>query len=362
LSHESTFGAPANEGTTHGHGDLAAAAASPLNLEAARYPFVFQTELAAVGKVLGLIECQLADVNQEVEASVGIVCSGFQGMAQRAQAAVNAAQLVAADESQSTDSENLISKMRRVLESLLANVLSSSQFSQYATDKLIQLEQRLKYVEKIVRDVEKISSKAKMVAMNGRIEAARLGDAGKAFGVVAQETKELASNASETSLSIRKSITELATELSETTAEMQNRSSSDNLRFQESNLVSRQLLSDLDLSHRRMISAIETTTSLSLELRTDIAKSVMAMQFQDRVSQRVAHITETLSDLAARIDPWCAGVQESQTQQCYERWLREMESRYTMESERGTASPTGPSLSKSPPTAGSLADFSAELF
>jgi len=302
-----------------------------------------QTELAAVGKVLGLLEGQLKSINQDVESSVVGICSGFHGMAQRAQAAVVAAQNAT---TQNATTQNATSsgttatnndptlEMQKVLEALLKNVQASCQFSQSAAAKLLHLEQRLASVEKIVGEVEDIAGRAKMVALNGRIEAARLGETGKAFGVVAQETKELADKAAQTSQAIRQSITKLAVELAGTTAEMRLRAESDTVGFQQTNVVARELLNKLDITHRQMSDSMENTVNISMALQADIAKAVMSLQFQDRVSQCVIHVMETLSGLVDRIDPWCASANPNEAQQHFESWQREIAARYTMDSER----------------------------
>ena len=326
-----------------------------------------QTELAAVGKVLGLLEQQLISINRDVENSVVGICSGFNGMAQRAQAAVAAAQNVSAQnaiaqnaeppnaaalnatskkkanrnaDASIASAEDPIVEMQKVLEALLINVQASCQFSQNAAAKLLHLEQRLASVEKIVAEVEDIAGRAKMVALNGRIEAARLGEAGKAFGVVAQETKDLADKAAQTSQSIRQSITKLATELASTTADMQLRAESDTVGFQQTNAVASELLTKLDAAHRRMSESIDNTFKINVALQGDIAKAVMSLQFQDRVSQCVFHVIETLSGLVDRIDPWCSNANPIETQQHFESWQREMEARYTMDSERAANTET----------------------
>lgn len=61
----------------------------------------------------------------------------------------------------------------------------------------------------IVSTIQNISKQTSLLALNASIEAARAGDAGKGFGVVAEEIKKLASETSESTLKIEKLVTDI---------------------------------------------------------------------------------------------------------------------------------------------------------
>ncbi len=315
--------------------------------ETAQQTGVHVEELAAVGKVLQVLVQQLSGVNLDIEESVTGVSAGFYGMAQRAQAAVAAARsATVGDVPIDRDSHSPLAEIQQVLNKLLADVQSSFRFSQLASEKLAHLEKQLGGVEKVVGEVEGIAGRAKMVALNGRIEASRLGIAGKAFGVVAQETKDLADKAAQTGCAIRQSINELARELFQTTGEIKCRADRDAIELLEMNATVVGLLGKLDQTYQQMTEAMARTAKLSGELQNDIGKAVMSMQFQDRVSQRIAHVVQSLDILINRLDPFCSKADIAETTRVFNVWLGEMQSHYTMDSERlfdsqSTASRTG---------------------
>ncbi len=199
---------------------------------------------------------------------------------------------------------NATDEIQRVLQLLLAGVRSSSEFSQTATQKLMMLEQKLARTERILGEVEEIADRAKMVALNGRIEASRLGESGKAMGVIASETKDLAERAAQTSRSIRQSISELGRELAQTTQEMEKRSASHSNDFESASDQVGKLLTNLEQSHQHLRSVMSQTATVSVELQNDIAKAVMSMQFQDRVSQRIAHVAEAIEGFVQTTELW----------------------------------------------------------
>ena len=293
-----------------------------------------QVAIVAACKVLEVLERQLADVNHDVESSVVGVCNGFHGMAQRAQAAVNSAQDVVGIGSESHGGVGLIDEIQKVLNYLLAGVKLSCDFSQEISEKLELLEKRLASVESELKAVEKIANKAKLVALNGQIEAARLGEKGLGFSVVAQETRTLAANAAETSDIIGVSIKELAGDLRTASEKIKERAQGDSKLFAESERKANGLLTDLQISHNQMLQSIERTSEISGQLRDDIGRSVMSMQFQDRISQRIGHVISTMNGLVGYVMPDNAHQLEPLARLQSDHWLAEFAASYTMDSER----------------------------
>lgn len=64
-------------------------------------------------------------------------------------------------------------------------------------------------VRKVVGIISRVADETKMLALNAAIEAARAGDAGRGFGVVASEIKNLAKSVSDATLGVSKLIDEL---------------------------------------------------------------------------------------------------------------------------------------------------------
>lgn len=69
--------------------------------------------------------------------------------------------------------------------------------------------QQIVVANESTRQIEKFSSKQKILALNASIEAARSGEAGKGFAVVANEVEKLAQGMAATSVEITKALKEL---------------------------------------------------------------------------------------------------------------------------------------------------------
>ncbi len=313
---------------------------------------------SATCHVLGVLERQLSEVAADVENSVTGVSLGFQGMASRAQAVVQTASQAIGGRVNNRGGIELIEEMHTVLGALIEHIELSRTFSESTSAKLSGLETRLAAVETILNDVEELASQSKLVALNGQIEAARLGQAGLPFAVVAEETKSLSANAAKTSDLIRKQVCELADELKATSAEIKVRAAQDSTRFSEFEHQSRNLLQDIDTSQQQMSASLSSMGEISGELQKDISHAVMSMQFQDRVNQQLAHISESLTLLAHKIEPELKPHEQQLANECCSEWLQVIASRSTMESERVALSGNGADSM----SAASNDEFSVELF
>ena len=78
------------------------------------------------------------------------------------------------------------------------------------SDEIKRAVQCINDIEAKTRDLDKIESKQKILALNASIEAARAGEAGRGFAIVAGEVGTLAGNSGELNRSIKTSVNELA--------------------------------------------------------------------------------------------------------------------------------------------------------
>ena len=220
-------------------------------------------ELAAGVRVLQILSGQLQQTAIDIQDSIVRVSTGFAGMAQQAASAV--------------------------------------QLSQCRVQSREGMNKVLDAARKTLDEVDTIAREARMVGLNGQIDAARAGQQGIAFSVVANETKSLALHAATTSDMLKKMLNELA------------------------------------VLHEQLVEALQSSESTSECLSKEITRAVMGLQFQDRVNQQIQHITETLDAIYDRAVPITEQVPPRKVAARLEDWREWMQSRSTMESERAVA-------------------------
>ncbi|HBJ38914.1 MAG TPA: hypothetical protein DDZ51_30040 [Planctomycetaceae bacterium] len=325
----------------------------PNDPQLASQRFETEVELLTLGKIVAVLERQLKDVNHDIEKSVIGISQGFQGMARQAQAAVNVVGSVAADEDGGIGK---ISEMQTVINRLVSHMNESCESLGDASHRLSDMEGRLDGVETVLSGIEEIAARSRLMALNGQIEAGRLGAAGAAFAVVASETKQLSQHAADTSSRAQGLLSELSDDITSTTKDLSSRSKTDASRLLDSKQEAEAILIYIEENHSKMMKVLNDTGSISRELQSSISRAVISLQFQDRVSQRMEHVINSLKLICDRVrdrgDDQYDWIAEERSQVI----LSELSKGYTMDAERLA-------LTGAESQAGSSGDsFDVELF
>lgn len=313
-------------------------------------------EVAAALPVLEALSMHLEATASDLQDSVLEISSGFGGMAARARETVQIAQGGLSSEN-GFSADQTISQIRDVLGNLLKAVQESTQVSSKLANRIGTLESVLSQVNESLKRVEKISDEARIVGLNGRLEAARAGNHGAAFNVVANETKNLGLHASATSASIRKLVDELDQSLRAVSEELHTRIQLDAETARRSEETVMQLLNQLSVMHYTMTDSLHRTEHLSESLSRDIGRSVMALQFQDRVNQRLDHVVEALRALQENLTPFQREVSAQRVESRANDWREWLDSRSTMKSEREVLCSAGSNVEAASNDAGSVELF-----
>ncbi|MHB8074686.1 methyl-accepting chemotaxis protein [Desulfosporosinus fructosivorans] len=129
--------------------------------------------------------------------------------------------------------EDSTSKLFSSMEQLNAGieeVASSSQqlsvFIKEIDEFSAQTEEKIKDIDTIIEDIKSISKHSNLLALNASIEAARAGDAGRGFSVVAKEMGKLSSLSKESAEKVSKSLLEIKKAIEQISQKINNTSTS----------------------------------------------------------------------------------------------------------------------------------------
>jgi methyl-accepting chemotaxis protein len=93
--------------------------------------------------------------------------------------------------------QSLLGQNKVAVDALITNVMASAESSKVSIKQVKELELVSRRIDKIVDAITTVSIQTNMLAVNGSIEAARAGDFGKGFVVVATDIRNLAHDSAE---------------------------------------------------------------------------------------------------------------------------------------------------------------------
>ncbi len=188
-----------------------------------------------------------------------------------------------------------VAETEKLLNYFVEQVLSTSKDSMYLMHRLDDMTEKVNGVFALLDDVKEIASQTNLLALNAAIEAARAGEAGRGFAVVADEVRKLSQKSDNFSDEISQLVREVKDTLRNATEVVNKVVSADmNVALSGKQQVN-EMSASIESLQRETNRVLEQTQHASDTIAALVNQSVTALQFEDMTTQLLAHIERRLT-------------------------------------------------------------------
>ena len=254
----------------------------------------------------GPIAAQLVKMRDEVSRAQGLLTdafsqltTSFQGMSALTDHQREVALGVSGTNAEGSSSQfdEFVANTSEVMGRIVDNVVLNGKLGMELAEMTDGIAQHTRTVQGILGEIGAIAKQTNLLALNAAIEAARAGEAGRGFAVVADEVRDLSGRTTQFSQQINSVMKQMQDAVHLTEVAIQRLAGQDMTFALTSKVHVEEIIRAMEGQASSRNAAIEDLARSSGEVSGVVNQAITALQFQDMTTQLLDHVTQRMETI-----------------------------------------------------------------
>ena len=193
--------------------------------------------------------------------------------------------------------EHFVQSTSDAMNEFVDSTVQNSKHAMELVEKMDAINAQVSGILGILSEVESIAKQTNLLALNAAIEAARAGEAGRGFAVVADEVRNLSENTNKFSKQIRALVGNVSDSLISAEQSINKLAATDMTFVMDSKQRVQIMMTDLTALNETIAGNAVELNLINAKVEQNVAVAVSTLQFQDMSSQLLAHAQMRLTAL-----------------------------------------------------------------
>lgn len=237
---------------------------------------------------------------------------------------------VAAGASGSSVALDAVTRAEAGLQKISATLQKTSEVTATLVREIGLVANHMDSLQQMADQVGAIAKQTNLLALNAAIEAARAGEAGRGFAVVADEVRKLSSQSAETGKNIGQTVKTIEDSMQQALAQSRRAADEQQVMVSDSDAVAQRIVSEFQSVTQTMQDDVAKLQQERQAIQGEIDQVLVSLQFQDRINQIIEHVSADM----ARFDELSQSVADrgftEVEMSSAEEWQAKLAATYTM--------------------------------
>lgn len=194
--------------------------------------------------------------------------------------------------------EEFVLEAKSSLDFFIESILVVSRQSMEMVGSVDDISSNMDNIYLLLEDVTGIAEQTNLLALNAAIEAARAGEHGRGFAVVADEVRKLSTNSSMTGEKIKEVIDDTRLNIASAVTTIKKMASKDMNSSLDSSEKIKTMMEELTDMNNSVSGKMNSISERTQNISSNMEVAIRALQFEDMVNQLTTHVEDTCQKIA----------------------------------------------------------------